>query len=264
MCPKIYVILKNHTYKKLYNISNSLYALRIALFLIVLLPVVLVSQGRNYPVYKLSNRPINLSGSNDLFAGFETAKSIESIPNIHSGNITGDNIICDQPVSPITSINPFKHSVNDRSVIYSATSQFFSNTTYQVSGRRNIFNKPRAVNLNGGSSVGSFAGTSAHSSSNNKGNNPTFTGTIGNADVNKMAGAIASFLKPANNNSTTNEPFQDTEQNLTDQTTKQNAPPGDPSEPGDIPVGDGTVLLLLALGIYSILKFKKTSKYIRL
>jgi hypothetical protein len=176
-----------------------------------------------------------------MFAGFSGGQTVEFSQNVQSGNKS--------------SINLFKHTASGSSSNFQIVSHSVGNATYQVSSLRKAYYKETA-NSNGGGFAGSSASTSSqHSASNNKGNTPTFTGAIGNADVSKIAGGISSIFKPTNLNTTVGESLPGTEPETTDPTSRQNAP-GDPPDPGDIPVGDGTSIFLLALGFYAIFKFK--------
>ncbi|MEI8085601.1 MAG: hypothetical protein WCG93_05220 [Paludibacter sp.] len=69
----------------------------------------------------------------------------------------------------------------------------------------------------------------------------------------------AVFASKTNSSSTNTEqqiPFQELNKTDNQQTMQKSGPSGNPGDPGIIPVGDGTLLLLLALGCYTIIKFK--------
>jgi len=87
------------------------------------------------------------------------------------------------------------------------------------------------------------------------------TSKFGNKDASESS---ANFNQPilaskSHSSTTYNEqqvPFQELNKTDNQQSMQKVGPTGNPGDPGLIPIGDGIVLLILALGCYTIFKFK--------
>ena len=209
-----------------------------------LLPGIVVAEERTYPVYKPYKSRNNDGGQvQGLFSVLSNWNKEEIYTDVSIENNK------DEFNSMNSSTNPFKHSLNGDSIIYNSV-QSLGNIDYPVISRPAKFSNNRGY-------ISIFSINAQHSSLDNIGKIPFFSGTLGSTGYGGVSNVINSIFD--SNNSKTDF-FQTSEQNLTFINPMQKSSPLDPTDPSVIPVGNGTTLLLLMVGIYGLIKLEILKK----